>query len=77
MRGAFGLAGSLRLGLFLGLLVVHPLGGAASAVNLQLGLPDDRPPPGAVVNKTVISNKMRLVFPLGFEGSGHHYIMGA
>ncbi|CAM9699176.1 unnamed protein product [Ectocarpus fasciculatus] len=77
MRGAFDLAASLLLGSLLRLLVVHPLGGAASAVNLQLGLADDRPPPGAVVHKTVVSNNVRLVFQLGLEGAGHHYIIGA
>ncbi|CAN0280779.1 unnamed protein product, partial [Ectocarpus sp. 6 AP-2014] len=77
MRGALGLAGSFLVGSLLRLLAVHPLGGAASAANLQLGLADDRPPPGAVVNKAVISNNMRVVFQLGLEGAGHHYIIGA
>ncbi|CAM9512875.1 unnamed protein product [Ectocarpus sp. 13 AM-2016] len=76
MRGAFGLAGSLRFGSPLWLLVV-PLGVALSTVNLQLGFADDRPPPGAVVNKAVVSSNMRLVFQLGLEGAGHHYIIGA
>ncbi|CAM9423126.1 unnamed protein product, partial [Ectocarpus sp. 13 AM-2016] len=38
---------------------------------------EDRPPPGAVVNKAVVSHNMRLVFQLGLEGAGHHYIIGA
>lgn len=32
---------------------------------------------GRVVPKTVFSTKMRLVFGLGLEGSGHHYMIGA
>ncbi|CAN0279590.1 unnamed protein product [Ectocarpus fasciculatus] len=76
MRGAFGVTGSLRSVPLLLLLVVHPLGGAASAVRLQFGVTADGPPPCAVVNKTIVSNNMRLVFPLGLEGSGHHYFAG-
>lgn len=30
-----------------------------------------------IVHKTVTSAKMRLVFMLGLEGSGHHYIMSS
>lgn len=33
--------------------------------------------PRGVVNKTVVSSKLRLVFAVGLEGAGHHYIVGA
>lgn len=30
-----------------------------------------------IVDKTVVSDKMRLLFVMGLEGAGHHYIMKA
>lgn len=32
---------------------------------------------GGLVAKTTVSNKMRLVYIFGVEGSGHHYVIGA
>lgn len=34
------------------------------------------PPPG-VLPKTVISSKLRLIFTVGLEGTGHHYMVDA
>lgn len=58
--------------------------GGLSAAQIDVALPfneesvdaGDGLPPG-VVPKTVFSSKLRLIFLVGLEGTGHHYFVGA
>ncbi len=46
-------------------------------VDVEAGDPSSASAAAGVVQKTAVSSKLRLVFAVGLEGAGHHYVMGA
>lgn len=55
---------------FIGSVVTMCMATILAAPDLSIG-----PPGGSrVVSKTIVSSRMRFVFTVGLEGTGHHYI---